>query len=229
MTARWNGPVATTTLVASIVPSDVSARKPVPPALPAQRRHRDAGADGRGDPFGVADEIVDHLVAAGEAVRVDAGDRQAGQPVVPGGAVGVQAIPALRAPAFGDAVAFEDEVGEAALAQLLAHGQAGLAGADDERFDCFNRHGMTPVALARRSCRRDDSLQGAPPRLHALRKAARWFAARDGSPILALPPTSQGTRPCPTARSTSATSATPPGRCAAGWPCGWLGSMSPRW
>ncbi|WP_254073344.1 hypothetical protein [Acidisphaera sp. S103] len=86
--------------------------------LAVQRGHGDAGADRGGDVGGIRGQVVRHLVARGEAVGVDAGDGEVGEAVVPSGAVGVQRVPALGAPAFSDAVAFQDEVRPAALAEL---------------------------------------------------------------------------------------------------------------
>jgi hypothetical protein len=48
-----------------------------------------------------------------------------------GRTVGVQTVPPFRAPAFGNPMPFYDEVGQAALAELLAHRQPGLTAADD--------------------------------------------------------------------------------------------------
>ena len=142
--SRWNGPVAATTLVASIGPTDVSAWKPVPSGLrcSAVIAATPCSGHGCGDLGGIGGEIIRHLVARSEAVGFDAGDEQVGEAVVPGGAVGVQRVPALRAPAFSDAVAFQDEVRPAALAELGAHHQAGLAAADDQGYDFLRwQHG----------------------------------------------------------------------------------------
>ena len=49
-------------------------------------------------------------------LRCDARDREGGEAVVPGGAVGVQRVPPFGAPAFSDAVAFQDETGPGTLA-----------------------------------------------------------------------------------------------------------------
>ena len=57
---------------------------------------------------------------------------------MPGGTVGVQTVPPFRAPAFGNPMPFHDEVGQAALAELLAHRQPGLTAADDQRLDLLN-------------------------------------------------------------------------------------------
>ena len=59
---------------------------------------------------------------------------------MPGRSVGDQGVPPLRAPALGDAVPLQDEVRHAAVAQVLAHRQAGLASTDDEYVDLVARH-----------------------------------------------------------------------------------------
>jgi hypothetical protein len=46
---------------------------------------------------------------------------------MPGWTVGDKRVPPFRAPAFGDPVPFDDEMGHAAFAQVLAHRQPSLA------------------------------------------------------------------------------------------------------
>ena len=121
--------------------------------LAMQRGHGDAAADGGGDVGRVGGEIVRHLVARGKAVGVDAGDEEVGEAVVPSGAVGVQRVPALGTPAFSDAVAFQDKVGPAALAELGAHHQAGLAAADDQGFDFLDGHGAVLFRVGKTDAR----------------------------------------------------------------------------
>ncbi|MNN40429.1 hypothetical protein D3C81_1545040 [compost metagenome] len=57
---------------------------------------------------------------------------------MPGRAIGDQRIPAPGAPGFGDAIALQDEVRNAKLGQVLAHGHAGLTGSDDKRIYFFD-------------------------------------------------------------------------------------------
>ena len=49
-----------------------------------------------------------------------------------------QRVPAFRPPAFRDAVALEHQVVDATVAKMLAHGDTGLAGANNERVYFFN-------------------------------------------------------------------------------------------
>ncbi|MNO84533.1 hypothetical protein D3C76_758760 [compost metagenome] len=96
--------------------------------------HFDAGAYGQVVLAYVLLEVVGHLVLAGEGVGVEV-EFQAWEAVVPDRAVGHQRVPAASAPGLGDAVALQHQVRHAKLAQVFAHGHAGLAGADDEGVD----------------------------------------------------------------------------------------------
>src|SRR5213593_4202547 len=68
---------------------------------------------------------------------------------MPGWTVGDKRVPPFRAPAFGDPMPFDDEMGQAAFAQVLAHRQPGLATANDECLDLFNGHARYLFALSR--------------------------------------------------------------------------------
>ncbi|MNI89968.1 hypothetical protein D3C73_1474390 [compost metagenome] len=57
---------------------------------------------------------------------------------MPGGAVGNQGIPPHGTPPLGDTVAFQDDVGNSPLAQVLAHRYPGLARADDEDLNLLD-------------------------------------------------------------------------------------------
>ena len=88
--------------------------------------------------------------------------------VVPSGAVGVQRVPALGPPAFSDAVAFQDKMGPAAaLAELGAHHQTGLAATDDQGFDFLDGHGAVLFRVGKTDAR--------VARLNKLVRAARLF------------------------------------------------------
>ena len=69
------------------------------------------------------------------AVHVGAGEGFVGKPVVPGGAVGDQRIPSLRAPALRDAAPLDHKMGQAARPQVTAHRHARLTAADNQRSD----------------------------------------------------------------------------------------------
>ena len=110
MIGRWNGPVAATTLLASITPSDVSARKPEPIGFPFHRRDLDTAADGGLDLLCDGFEIFDDPVLGGKAVGINVGEFQTGKPVMPGRAVGDQRVPSFRAPALGNPVPLDNEM-----------------------------------------------------------------------------------------------------------------------
>ena len=57
---------------------------------------------------------------------------------MPGRTVGDERVPSLGTPSLGNPMPLEDEMRLAVLAQVLAHGQPGLAPSDDERLDFFN-------------------------------------------------------------------------------------------
>jgi hypothetical protein len=51
-----------------------------------------------------------------------------------------QGIPPARAPTLGDPVALHNQVWDALQAEMFAHRDTGLAGADDENLDLVVRH-----------------------------------------------------------------------------------------
>ena len=57
---------------------------------------------------------------------------------MPGRTIGNQRVPSFRAPPFGNSVPLQDEVRHAAVAQVLAHGQTGLAAANNQRLYIFS-------------------------------------------------------------------------------------------
>jgi hypothetical protein len=97
--------------------------------------HLDSAPDRGSDLFGVGDEVVRDLLLGREFVRCDVGEFHGGKPVMPGGSVRNQGIPASGTPALSDAVSLEDEMLYAADAQMLAHRQTGLPSADDQHLN----------------------------------------------------------------------------------------------
>ena len=81
-----------------------------PPDVPRHRRHLDPAPDRRADLLRVGDEVVRDLVLRGEGIGIEVDELQTGEAVVPGRSVRDEGIPALRAPALGDAVPLQDEV-----------------------------------------------------------------------------------------------------------------------
>jgi hypothetical protein len=54
--------------------------------------------------------------------------------------VGYQRVPSFGTPAFGNAMPLKDDMRHVAFAQMLAHGQSGLATTNNDRVYFFNGH-----------------------------------------------------------------------------------------
>src|SRR6266700_6808325 len=65
----------------------------------------------------------------------------------PVGKLESETVPAFAAPALGDAAPLEHEMRPAAAAEHVAHGETGLAAADDQGFDMLRNHGGGPRVL----------------------------------------------------------------------------------
>ena len=89
----------------------------------------DLGASGRG---GKARNEVDDLGHRHEAVGVRALVTIARQPALPVRRQQAQGVPAFMPPGVGHLAALEDHVVDRALGEEAAHGEAGMAGPDDE-------------------------------------------------------------------------------------------------
>ena len=110
-------------------------------AVGSRRRGLDADAEPHRQAVvgGVLLEVVGDLVLAREG-PAGRGERQARQAVVLGGGVEPEGVP-LPAPLVADArAAVEDDERAAAPLQVVAGGQAGLAGADDDGLDVGGVH-----------------------------------------------------------------------------------------
>ena len=105
-----------------------------------------AGADGGVHLACVFDQIVCNTLFAGEFVGSAAIELKVGKAIVPGRAIGHQRIPAARAPCFGNTVFFKDEVFDAVIAEMFAHGDSGLAASDHKGVYFFNRHVLHPFS-----------------------------------------------------------------------------------
>ena len=58
--------------------------------------------------------------------------------IAPGGTIGDKRVPSFRAPALGNSVALDDEMRLSAFAQVLAHRQACLTAAHNERLHGYH-------------------------------------------------------------------------------------------
>ena len=99
-----------------------------------------AAADGGSDLFRVSDKIVRNTLLGGKGIGIDIGELHARKSIMPGRTIGNQGVPSFRAPAFGYSLSLQHEVRHAAVAQVLTHGQTGLAAADNQRIYFFCRH-----------------------------------------------------------------------------------------
>ena len=116
----------------------VTASRPcLEPVDPGLQPYRQVHLDGIGL------EIVGDVVLAGERPWV-AGEREARKPVVLRGREQPQRVP-VAAPVVADPlVAVEDEELSVELLEVVAGGEAGLAGPDDQGFDVLGGHGTPP-------------------------------------------------------------------------------------
>ncbi len=133
--------------MASIVPADVSARKPGRPAA--------LRTDSTSTPQRIGAAIFSAYSAKYSATRSFEGkssgptseNSSPGNRSCQAGPLATRESHRSDAPAFGDPVPLEHEVRDAGAAQVLAHGQAGLAAADHQRLDALGRRRHGPTSL----------------------------------------------------------------------------------
>ncbi len=126
-TPRWPGPRPCAPEAAS---SSARISKPCGPARTVTRR---VGADRCADRDGRSgSRVVDDLGGGHESVGVIAGVVVAGQPGLPVRGEQPQESPALGPPRVRHLTALEDDVVDRAFGEAAAHGQAGMAGPDDD-------------------------------------------------------------------------------------------------
>jgi hypothetical protein len=104
----------------------------------SHKPHLHAAANGGSDQLCVGDKIIRNLLLGGKGIGIDIGEFHTGKSIMPGGTIGNQRVPPLRAPAFGNAVPFKDEMRYAGLAQMLTHSQPRLATTNNNRVYFFN-------------------------------------------------------------------------------------------
>lgn len=127
----------------------------------------DGGAepDRRADRTGVGGDVVHHLLARHEPVRVAPAVRHAGQQEGEVGCDQAEAVPAVVPSAAQALTPLHDQVLDARLGQPVARGQPGLTAADHERVDRFSLVHVATVGTGRRSPRREKG---------AIRRVRRW-------------------------------------------------------
>ena len=155
------------------------------PLVGRRERRRRRCAPRRGvEGGGVVGEVGDQLGGGHEAVGVGALVRPAGQAAGPVGGQEAEGLPAVAPPPLGQAAALEHDVVDGGVGEAAAHGEAGLAGADDEGVD--GRHRCAPgadgvVAAAgrvRRPGRSGRGVGGFSRRRRRWRPGRRWSARR---------------------------------------------------
>ncbi len=112
-----------------------------PAVLPGPKRlDVNAFPNGRLEPVRIALEVRDDLVAGHESVRVPAVVRSAGKLDGPVWRDEAEAVPA-SAPRLADPAPFEYHVLDSGASELVAHGQPGLARANDDDVDTLPHRG----------------------------------------------------------------------------------------
>src|SRR5262245_50696727 len=143
-----------------------------------QPRDCKPAADRWFDQLGISLQISDDLVAGRKPVRPFAAEGKIRQFHRPVRELEPEAIPALAAPSFGNSAALEHEMGTAAPAQHMAHGEPCLSAADNQRLHELGAH------VASLSCGAPckPSASGSMEREHGL-GAARFEAISFYKPV----------------------------------------------
>jgi hypothetical protein len=109
----------------------------------AQSHNRHAIANWRFNMSGIAGEIVDDLGTGRKSVAIRMLKRKVWQPYRPVRKLEAQSVPSLSSPSFRDAPALQHQMRPAIPTQHMAHREAGLASANDQRIDLLS-HGRRP-------------------------------------------------------------------------------------
>ena len=129
------------TLAASITPCEVSTRKPGRPVVPPHFLYLHAATDGRLRSFPRRRRNSPRRFSLGAKASGSVSENSMpGKRSCQAGPLATRESHRLRAPAFGNPVPLQHEMRHAAVAQVLAHGEARLAAADDEGVDLLNGH-----------------------------------------------------------------------------------------
>ena len=139
MYGAWNGPVATTTWVACSLPAGVVTANGV--VLLVQSLYRGVQPHRQLEAGGVAGQVVRDVVLAGVGVG-GCREGQAGQRVVLCRAEQAQRVPALPPGVSDLGCGVEQQEACVRIGEVVAEGEAGLTGADDDDVDGSRSAGM---------------------------------------------------------------------------------------
>src|SRR6266852_6165683 len=114
-----------------------------------EREHVDSGSEGRLDPRAVVLDEAQDVILVREPVRVVPSIGVARQLDTPVRELEHEGVPPLRAPVFRHPRALQDEVLLAELLQVIAHGEAGLAPANNDGLDALHHNRAIPSRLLR--------------------------------------------------------------------------------
>src|SRR6266496_1380053 len=114
-----------------------------------EREHVDSGSEGRLDPRAVVLDEAQDVILVREPVRVVPSIGVARQLDTPVRELEHERVPPLRAPVFCHPRALQDEVLLAELFQVIAHGETGLAPANNDGLDALHHNRAIPSRLLR--------------------------------------------------------------------------------
>jgi hypothetical protein len=112
--------------------------------------HRSSAAQGRLDEGGIVFEEPNDFIAGRKPIRVRSLVDIAWQLQGPVRELKGQCVPSLAPPSFCDAVSLKDDVLSTVLAQMIAHGQPGLAATDDSSMETVAAHRRSGRGLLQR-------------------------------------------------------------------------------
>lgn len=101
-------------------------------------RHLHPASNRRGDRQGIVFDELGDLLAMGKPVRIIAAIPEAGKLQRPVWKLKMERVPPLAAPSLRNTLSLENDMLAPAFAQMIAHGQAGLAAADHHRIVPFS-------------------------------------------------------------------------------------------
>src|SRR5712692_6104621 len=112
-----------------------------------EREHVDSGSEGRPDPRAVVLDEAQDVILVREPVRVVPSIGVARQLDTPVRELEHERVPPLRAPVFCHPRALQNKIFPAELVQVIAHGEAGLAPANNDGLDALHHNSAIPSRL----------------------------------------------------------------------------------